>query len=207
MSSIEQILHHKIVAILRGLQPATVLPVIQALQSGGISLFEITLNSPDAIKLISEIRGRFDGRIMIGAGTVLSVNDATNAIKAGAQFLISPNMDPSVISITKEHDLVSIPGAFTATEVVNAHHYGADIIKIFPVPSPRYISDLMAPLDFLKLMPTGGVDKANIVEFQNAGAVAFGIGSSLVNRDQQVDEPSLNLLTKQAQDLVRVLNH
>lgn len=203
----EYILQHRIVAILRGLQPGFVLPVIEALHAGGIRLVEITLNSPNAIALIEQARTKLHDEIMIGAGTVINVEDASKAKDAGAQFLISPNTDPSVIAFTKKHGLVSIPGAYTATEVMAAHHHGADIIKIFPVPSPRYISDLMAPLEFLKLMPTGGVSQDNILQYQQAGAVAFGIGSSLVSRKQQVDEVSLQALIKKAGSLVNSLNH
>lgn len=205
MSLLQQILDHKIVAILRGLQPGNVLPIIYALQEGGIHFVEITLNSPGALKQIEECRAKLEGKMMIGAGTVLNVEDATNSIKAGAQFLISPNTDSSVITVTKEHGLVSIPGAFTATEVLLANQYGADIIKIFPAPSPRYIRDILAPLDFVKLMPTGGVNQDNILQYQEAGAVAFGIGSSLVSSDQKVDAASLQLLTKKAQSLVHAL--
>jgi 2-dehydro-3-deoxyphosphogluconate aldolase/(4S)-4-hydroxy-2-oxoglutarate aldolase len=206
MSPLEQILHYKIVAILRGVPPADVLHVANALYAGGIRVLELTLNSDDAFAQIEQLSNKMQGKMLIGAGTVLDVEGAKKAISAGAKFLIAPNVDIDVIRCAKDHDLVSIPGAYTATEVSLAYKSGGDIIKVFPVSAPAYLKSLLAPLNHIKMMPTGGVDLTNIRQFRDAGAVAFGIGSSLVNKVSAIDDAYLTGLTEKAGSLVQAIS-
>lgn len=205
MSTLDQILQHKIVAILRGVAPKDVVHIANALYSGGIRVLEITLNSDNALTQIEQLGHTVGDKMLIGAGTVLDGQDAKNAIQAGARFLISPNVAVDVITLARDHNLVSIPGAYTATEIVKAHKSGGDIIKVFPVTDPAYIKALLAPLNPIKLMPTGGINLSNIKQFAQAGAVAFGIGSSLVHSTSNVDAAYLAGLTEKARSFVQAI--
>ena len=206
MKILSQILDHKIVAILRGMAPKEIMGIAGALYDGGIRILEITLNSEAALSLIEQLSHTFKDRLLIGAGTVLNTTDATNAIDAGAAFLISPSLDTAVIKATKDAGLVSIPGAYTATEILTAHNHGADIVKVFPARDAAYIKNILAPLNHIRLMPTGGVDVGNINAFAAAGGVAFGIGSALVNSKAIVDENYLAALSDKAKKLITALN-
>src|SRR6186713_2438017 len=181
MTTLENLLDAKIVAILRGVEPSQVPAIATALEAGGIRALEVTLNSPDALGVIQRLADRFGDRLLIGAGTVLDAEDATAAMSAGARFIISPALDIPTIQMTRALGGVSIPGAFTATEILTAYRNGADIVKVFPASvGVGYFRDLRGPLPQIPLMPTGGVNLENIRDFQKAGAVAFGIGSALV---------------------------
>ncbi|CAN5116866.1 bifunctional 4-hydroxy-2-oxoglutarate aldolase/2-dehydro-3-deoxy-phosphogluconate aldolase [soil metagenome] len=206
MHNLSQLLDQKIVAILRGMPPKETLRIAGALYDGGIRLLEVTLNSEAALPLIEELSATFKGRMLIGAGTVLNVSDATNAIAAGAAFLISPSLDIAVIKTTRDAGRISIPGAYTPTEILTAYNNGADIVKVFPAPDAAYIKNILAPLNHIRVMPTGGIDAGNIKSFAAAGAVAFGIGSALVNSKAIIDELYLTTLTSKAQQLIVALN-
>jgi 2-dehydro-3-deoxyphosphogluconate aldolase/(4S)-4-hydroxy-2-oxoglutarate aldolase len=205
MSTLQQLLQHKIVAILRGVPAKDVLRVAGALYEGGIKALEVTLNSHHALQQIETLQQALGNKLLVGAGTVLDLAGAKAARKAGARFLISPTVDTKVISFAKEHDLVSIPGAYTATEVLLAHDSGGDIIKIFPAPNPAYIKNLLGPLDHIKMMAVGGINEENIRQYQQAGAVSFGVASSLVKTTAVVDENYLKQLTGTAQRLVQAI--
>lgn len=205
MSTLQQILQHKIVAILRGVAPDDVLPIAHALYAGGIRILEVTLNSANVFAQIEMLSGKMGDQMLIGAGTVLDEAGARNAIDAGAQFLIAPNVDAAVIKYAKDQGLVSIPGAYTATEICNAHKAGGDIIKVFPVSSPDYLKGLLGPLNHIRMMPTGGVNLNNIKQFKEAGAIAFGIGGSLVTPVAATTEEYLNSLTEKASRLVEAI--
>jgi 2-dehydro-3-deoxyphosphogluconate aldolase / (4S)-4-hydroxy-2-oxoglutarate aldolase len=207
MSTVSEILKHKIVAIIRGAEPGDVLEIAEALHRGGVRCVEITLNSADALNVIGNISKKMGDRILVGAGTVLNANEASDAIAAGAKFIISPVMSIETIRKTKELGAVSIPGAFTPTEIFNAYSAGADIIKVFPgVSGPGFIKEVLAPLPFIPLMPTGGISLQNLHEFKSAGAVAFGIGKSLVDTKQKVSDAYLNEIVLNAQKFMEAAN-
>ena len=193
---------HKIVAIIRGARPGDVIDIVQALRAGGIYAVEITLNSDNALQVIKEVASAVQNQMLVGAGTVLNASSALAAIDAGAQFIISPSLDIETISVTKKKGVISIPGAYTATEIVKAHEAGADIVKVFPASSPQYIKDIRGPLSHIPMMPTGGVNISNIRAFQEAGAVAFGVGSALVDSKQPVTKDYLEQLAKKAAEFV-----
>lgn len=205
MTTLTQIIDHKIVAILRGVQPNDAVKIATALYKGGIRIIEVTLNSAGALAVIEKLCSLYENQIVIGAGTVLDTNDAKAAIKAGAGFLISPILDIEVIKTAKEAGVVSIPGAYTPTEILTAHRNGADIIKVFPAPNPEYIKSILAPLNNLLLMPTGGVDLDNIKAFKSAGAIAFGLGSSLINTKSVVNDEYLHNLTLKARSFMEAI--
>jgi len=199
MTILSRILKYRIIAIIRGARPEDVLKIVLALHEGGINLVEITINSPQALTVIEKVSREVYNSIQIGAGTVLDGETARSAIDAGAKFIISPSTDIETIQATKRLGAVSIPGAFTATEILTAYKYGGDIIKVFPARlGADYIRDLRAPLPYIPLMPTGGVNLDNIRDFQKAGAVAFGIGSSLVDTRQEVTDKYLGQLKEKA---------
>ena len=202
MTPLQHILQHKIVAILRGLNAEDVINVATALHEGGINIIEVTLNSNDALSLIAKLSTSFQNKMLVGAGTVLTVKDARSAIDAGARFLISPTLDVDVIKTAKDNAVVSIPGAYTPTEIFTAYKNGADIIKIFPAQNPEYVKQILAPLNNVLVMPTGGINVNNIEAYKKAGASAFGIGSSLVNNKDKVDEFYLQNVTANAKRFV-----
>ena len=207
MTVLAQILAHKIIAIIRGAPPENVAEIAEALQQGGVQCIEITLNSPNALQVIENIATKMEGRILVGAGTVLNATQAASAIAAGAKFIISPITDIETIHKTKELGAVSIPGAFTPTEIFTAYSGGGDIIKVFPGSSgPGFIKEVLAPLPHIPLMPTGGINLQNIHEFKNAGAVAFGVGKSLVDTNQKVTDAYLDEIIKNAQRFIQAIN-
>jgi 2-dehydro-3-deoxyphosphogluconate aldolase/(4S)-4-hydroxy-2-oxoglutarate aldolase len=206
MDTLQHILQHKLVAIIRGPQPADVLRIAEALYQGGVRTLEVTMNSPGALDVIEQLSETMHGKLLLGAGTVLTQEEAEASVKAGARFIISPNVDVETIKSTKQLGAISIPGAYTATEIVLAHKSGADIVKVFPAAAnPAYIKDLRGPLPHIRLMPTGGITIENIGAFKKAGAVAYGIGSALVDARQEVTEEYLNQLTIKAKQMVEAV--
>lgn len=204
---LEHILENKIVAIVRGIHPADVIKIAHALLKGGINTMEVTLNSAGALSVISELTKEMKNEMLIGAGTVLDAAMTNAAIDAGACFIISPIVDEETIKATKKRGAVSIPGAFTPTEIYKAFSLGGEIIKVFPASSNvNYIKEIRAPLPQIPLMPTGGVTLQNIKEFKNAGAVAFGIGGSLVDAKQKVTREYLQKITDTAQNFKQLIN-
>ena len=207
MSALSQILETKIVAIIRGANPKDVLQIAKALQKGGIKALEITLNSPKALSIIEETADEFGQNMLIGAGTVLDAETARAAISAGAKFIISPIVDIETIKLTKRYGIVSIPGAYTPTEIVTAYASGGDIIKVFPASAgAAFIKDIRGPLAHIPLMPTGGVTLENIREYQQAGSIAFGIGSALVNIKNDINDDYLRQLTDKARKYIEAVN-
>lgn len=176
----------RLIAIVRVPDPAQLLPVAEALHAGGVEVIEFTLTTPGALEQIRVARERFGDALVVGAGTVLDVEMAQQAIEVGAQFIVAPNVDPAVIRLChrRRYNLPVIPSALTPTEIVAAWTAGADLIKVFPasVGGPGYIREVLAPLPHARLVPTGGVTTENVMEFLNAGAVAVGVGSSLVDK-------------------------
>jgi 2-dehydro-3-deoxyphosphogluconate aldolase/(4S)-4-hydroxy-2-oxoglutarate aldolase len=206
MSVLSQILKDKIVAIIRGANPADVLKIAEALQQGDVNILEVTLNSPGAFNVIKELTHQMQN-MLIGAGTVLNAGDAKASIEAGAKFIISPNLNVETIETTKRLGIVSIPGAYTATEVVNAFNNGGDIIKIFPATNAEYIKTLRGPLSHIPMMPTGGITPENISQFEKAGAVAFGVGTSLVNVNHKITNEYLRQIAENARKFVQAVSN
>jgi len=202
MNTLDHILRHKIVAIIRGVDPLFIGNIADALYEGGIRVLEVTLNTQDALRQIKELSESSRDGMLVGAGTVLSTSDAKLARKAGAKFIISPGLDTDVVKYSKDHGLVSIPGAYTPTEIMKADRAGADIVKVFPVANSEYLKSVHAPLNLIRLMPTGGITAENLHEFSKAGAVAYGIGSGLVARTAVIDDIYLKRITEKARAFV-----
>ncbi len=175
----ETLLNVGIVAILRGNYAGRWLEYADALTRGGICALEITLNSPDALNGIAQLRARATTNLLIGAGTVLSVEAVHAAIQAGAQFIVTPDTDENVIAACAAHNVPIIPGAYTATEIKRAFNAGAIAVKLFPAENPSYLKAIRAPLNYIPLMATGGVTLDNAAAFMDAGAALLGVGSAL----------------------------
>jgi 2-dehydro-3-deoxyphosphogluconate aldolase/(4S)-4-hydroxy-2-oxoglutarate aldolase len=157
---------------------------VAAIQKGGVSIVEITMTVPGAVRVIEELSKESDGKTLIGAGTVLDPENAKECIAAGAHFIVSPALNLKTIAYCNSEDVVILPGAMTPTEVLNAWNAGGDIIKIFPageIGGAGYLKAIKAPLPHIKMVPTGGVSLSTARSFLEAGADALGIGSDLVS--------------------------
>lgn len=176
-----------LVAILRGILPEEVEAVCDVLYKNGIRLLEIPLNSPDALRSIEIAVKHTAGRMLVGAGTVLTPDDVRYVRAAGGEFIISPNTDVSVIRETKAGGMLSIPGFFTASEAFTAIQSGADYLKLFPaVLGPGYVKDLKAVVK-KPIMAVGGVNAANLPDFMKVCAGA-GIGSALYKAGKSLED-------------------
>jgi 2-dehydro-3-deoxyphosphogluconate aldolase / (4S)-4-hydroxy-2-oxoglutarate aldolase len=175
--------NEKIIAIVRGIPKGSGEQTAKALAAGGISFLEITLNTDGALNMIDEIKGKFGDRMKVGAGTVLNLKMAKEAIKSGAEYIISPNLDEEVLTYGLEHGVEVWPGTMTPSEIVRAYNLGAKAVKVFPIGSlgVKYIKDLKAPLNHIPMVATGGVNLDNIKEVLGFGAIAVGLGGNLVN--------------------------
>ena len=173
-----------VVAVLRADRPDALVQVAQAIARGGIGAVEITMTTPGALDVIGECANRLGDEILLGAGTVLDPETARAAILAGAEYIVTPTLNPDVITLCRRYDKVIIPGALTPTEILTAWECGADIVKVFPATAvgPRYFKDVKAPLPQIDLMPTGGVDLDNAGDFIRAGACAIAVGGNLVDQ-------------------------
>lgn len=196
---LDKLTEHKIVAILRGIEDKHADGAAQALIDGGIRLMEITMNTEGAAAMIGRWREKFGHEASIGAGTVIDVDSAVEAVAAGAQFLISPNLDEEVIAYGLERGIAVWPGVMTPTEIVKAWKAGVDAVKLFPMGTlgTGYLKEIRAPLNHIPIMATGGVDLHNIKDYFDAGAVAVGMGGKLVNLDW-IREGKLDLVTDRA---------
>lgn len=174
-----------VVAVIRAKNTDQLTGITEALIEGGVPSIEVTMSTPKAIAGIEMLADRFGDKAIIGVGTVLDAATARDAIAAGAQFVVCPITDPETIAATIRYGKVSIPGAFTPTEIVRAWTLGGDIIKVFPSTAlgPQFFRDILAPLPQLRLIPTGGVDLNNAGDWIKAGASCIGVGSALVTKD------------------------
>jgi 2-dehydro-3-deoxyphosphogluconate aldolase / (4S)-4-hydroxy-2-oxoglutarate aldolase len=180
---LQRVVECGIVAVVRFADPAPLVQVVEALAEGGVTVAEVTFTVPNAIDVIREAKKRLGDRVLLGAGTVLDPETARAAFLAGAEFIVSPCVNPDVIKLCRRYDKLVMPGAFTPTEILAAWEAGADIVKVFPadVVGPAFFKAMRGPLPQVKLMPTGGVDLATAGSFLAAGAVCLGVGGQLVD--------------------------
>ncbi len=173
-----------LMGILRGYSLEDTLQILACYANAGLTTIEITMNTEDADSIIRTCRNHYKHKLNIGAGTVRTIEEAEKAVAAGAQFIVSPITDAAIIRYCTDRDIPIFPGAFTPTEVFTAWQLGATMVKVFPAQflGPSYIKELLAPLDQVALMPTGGVNQSNFKDYINAGAKAFGVGSMLFDK-------------------------
>lgn len=191
MTKLEWIQKSKVIAIVRGLSPEYMVKLAEALYEGGIDLMEVTFNQAkpetwkDTAAAIKAVAEHMEGKMLVGAGTVIRQEQLDMAREAGAEYIITPNTNVELIRKVKEYGLLSFPGAFTPSEIVEAYNAGADAVKVFPVGNlgPAYIKAVKAPLSHIPLMAVGGVNEKNAADFMAAGCCGIGVGGNLVNKN------------------------
>ena len=178
----QRIADNTIIAIVRSSQPIDLLQLVASYAKGGVTTIEITMNTPGALAAVQQIAESMP-EVQIGVGTVRNTGEAGQAIEHGAQYLVTPIMDPEIIEIAHKNDIPVVMGAFSPTEIYNAHQYGADFIKLFPAGNlgVSYMKAALAPMPPMRMVPTGGINLDNAQEWLKAGATGLGIGSSLVD--------------------------
>lgn len=185
---VKEIEESKIIAIVRGVEIEKILPLVNALYEGGVKFVEVTFpqdedntKTYESIKLIAE---NFNGKMHVGAGTVLTEEQVELTKKAGGEFIISPDTYEKVIKKTKKLKMVSIPGAYSPTEIMTAVRYGADFVKLFPASElgASYIKAIRSPLKNVKLLAVGGVNLDNIQDFIEVGICGFGLGTNIIDK-------------------------
>jgi 2-dehydro-3-deoxyphosphogluconate aldolase/(4S)-4-hydroxy-2-oxoglutarate aldolase len=204
MSAIEQILENKIVAVVRLEDYTRAVDVARALAAGGVTVLEFTLTGRGALDAISATRKALGGAVCVGVGTVLKSEEAEAAIDAGAEFAVTPALRKDVIATCAKRQTLVLCGGFSPTELLEAYEAGAELVKVFPAQlgGPKFIKDVLAPMPFLKLVPTGGVSPENARDYLNAGAAAVGIGGNLVS-NKLVAAGAFDQITAAAQACVK----
>lgn len=210
---IKEILEKKIIAIIRGATESEALAAAEALYESGVTLVEVTFNqkAPESFvntaNAIRAIKDKMGDKMLVGAGTVTSVELVELAASAGASYIISPDTDPAVIKRTRELGLVSLPGAYTPTEAKVAHNSGADFVKLFPCVGDAisYVKAISAPLNHIRFLAVGGVNENNAADFIKAGALGVGVGGNLVNREW-IKSGDFGKITETARKYVKNLN-
>ncbi len=191
MNTYDFIKQHKFIAIFRHIPKEYIEKAVKAVYEGGVRIFEITFNPSskttvqDTIEMIDTIKKIYGNNICVGAGTVINLEYAMAAHEAGAQFIVSPCTKLDVVKFTKEKGMLSIPGAYTPTEIVTAYDMGADIVKVFPMlpDNVNYLKNVMSPLSHIPFIPTGGINPDTIQAFIQTGAVAVAAGATIVTED------------------------
>jgi 2-dehydro-3-deoxyphosphogluconate aldolase/(4S)-4-hydroxy-2-oxoglutarate aldolase len=206
IENLQRVLDTGIVAIIRAPSSEQLMNVARALFDGGIDVIEVTFTVPNALEILAAVKKDLGSRVLLGAGTVLDPETARAALFAGAEFLVSPSLNPDVIQLCNRYDKVVMPGAFTPTEILAAWEAGADIVKVFPSDTvgPSYLKALKGPFPQIRLMPTGGVNLQTLPDFIMAGACAVGVGSSLVE-PQAIRDGNMNRLRELAAQYLQVL--
>jgi len=198
----------KVTIILRGYSYSQVRTVMKALTQSTIKSVEITMNTQGAAEMIDKLSREFKDTMLIGAGTVTTMEQAKTAINAGAKFLLSPVMlSKEILDLCRESSIITVPGAMTPTEIYKSFQEGADIVKVFPATScgTRYFKDIKAPLGNLPLMAVGGITADNAKEFLNNGADFLGIGSGLFNK-KDIENENIEGLLKSLKDFEKKIN-
>ena len=191
MTPLEYVKERKIVAIVRGLSPEYLIRLGHAFEEGGIGLMEVTYNQSapetwkDTAKGIEAVEKEFGDRLLVGAGTVITLEQVSMTYNAGGHYLVTPTTQPEIIRAGKALGLGLYPGAFTPSEILAAYEAGADAVKVFPASclGPGYIKAIRAPLSHIPLMAVGGVNEKNAADFLKAGCVGLGVGGNLVNKE------------------------
>ncbi len=186
-----------LVGIVRNISFEAVRQILPLYLEAGFTTIEITMNTPQVAEMIGYALEKYTGSLNVGAGTVCTRADLKRALAAGAQFIVTPIINKKVIRTCVAQEIPIFPGAYTPTEIYQAWSLGASMVKVYPATAlgPEYIKDVKAPLDQVKLMPTGGVNLDNLASFLKAGADGFGIGSQLFDKKMIREENWLALKT------------
>jgi 2-dehydro-3-deoxyphosphogluconate aldolase / (4S)-4-hydroxy-2-oxoglutarate aldolase len=193
-------------AVLRTNDPVAAKKAMEAAVLGGFRIIEFTLTIPGAMDLIKDFSWHSD--LIVGAGSVLSIENAREAVSRGAKFLVSPVADPEVIAVARELEVPVIAGTFTPTEMLNAYRWGAPLQKLFPEPpgGPKYVKACLGPMPFLRLVPShSGVDATNVLAYLEAGAYAVAFVTTLFD-PQDILQQKFDRIEERARSL-RQLTH
>ncbi len=204
---IQRIAEIGIIPVVRAANVTEATRAVEAICAGGIPVVEITMTVPGAVSVIRDVVKQKKGKVLVGAGTVTTGEQAEECIAAGVEFLVSPGLSNAVLSTAKAKGILAIPGALTPTELMNAQEHGAKLIKIFPcgnVGGAKYLRSLKAPFPSACLIPTGGVNAENAADFIAAGAFALGVGADLVDA-KALREGNLEKITSAARELVNAV--
>lgn len=204
----EAIVDGGVTAILRGIPEDDIVSVARAIYNGGVRTIEITADAKRCSRLIAAVDRELEGTdAIIGAGTVMDTAAARNVIEAGAEFVLAPNLNENVVDVCNREGVIVVPGVMTPTEAVAAMEAGADVLKLFPASTlgPGHVSALRGPLGDVPIMPTGGVSPDNVAGYFEAGAVAVGAGSALVDYDA-IEAGDMDRVEASATEFVRAVN-
>ena len=205
--TLRRILEVGIIPVVRARSADEAMRAVDAIKEGGVSVLEITMTVPGAVRVIEELARRYQNEALVGAGTVLDQETARACILAGAEFIVSPALDLATIACCHRYSVAVMPGAMTPTEVLAAWSAGADLVKVFPANSlggASYIKNLKAPLPQVEMVPTGGVSLATAADFIKAGAAALGVGSDLVDT-KALEEGNDRLISERARRFVEIV--
>ena len=183
-----------VIGILRGVKEESLQGVSEASIAGGLRFIEITLNTQDSCHLIQQATNKYS-ELTVGAGTVLSAEEAKRAFDSGAQFIVAPNFEEEVAAFCVENKLAYFPGALTPTEIQKAWKCGATMVKVFPVSQmgPDYIKQVKGPFDKVKLIAVGGINPSNIKKYLDAGADAVALGGSIYSIQRMENNKFLDI--------------
>lgn len=197
---IKEAMKGKLIAVIRHENPETAKAICHTLVDSGIDTLEITFSVNNAEKLISDLKAELP-KAIVGAGTVLTIEQAKLAVNSGADFIVSPCIVEEVADYCREKEVFCSLGAATPTEVYRAYKLGCDVVKLFPGDclSPKMIKAIKAPMPFVELMPTGGVDDTNVKEWFKSGAYAAGFGGYLT---RGIDKTNLDVLKERCERLI-----
>lgn len=204
---LERIKQLGLLAVIRGPSAALTVQMVEALVKGGVFGIEITYSTPDAENVVRTLSSRYGDQVVLGMGTVTKPEQAASAKAAGARFLVSPVCEPTLVKAMVDTGLLTMAGALTPTEVLQAYQLGSDVVKIFPgsLGGPAYLKALRGPFPYIPMMPTGGVSAKNVADWYKAGVVAVGAGSELCPPDL-AKAGKFEEITQRAAEFVRVLN-
>jgi len=203
----DSIVDSGVTAVMRDIPEEDVVDVAEAIHEGGVTALELTADAKRCSELIAKVDRALEGTdAVIGAGTVMDAAAARNVIEAGAEFVLAPNLNEEVIEVCNRESVVAIPGVMTPTEADAAMAAGADILKMFPANTvgPSHIGALQGPLGDVPIMPTGGVSADNVDDYFDAGAVAVGAGSALVNYEA-IEAGDMDGVREQAAEFVQAV--
>jgi len=195
-----------LLGILRGITPAALTPLFETIAASGLQAVEITMNTEGAAGLIQKAVKQYGKKLMIGAGTVLTLKDLTRALDAGATFIVSPVVVPSVIRYCAKHKIPVFPGALVPQDIYEAWQAGATMVKVFPAGcfGPDYFKEIRGPFPQIELLACGGVTPANTKAYFRNGASAIAVGSS-VFRKEWIAAKKFNLIRSTIQTYLKAL--
>lgn len=195
-----------IVGIVRNLSIEQIKAILPIYIESGLTTIEITMNTPAAVDIIKYCIDHYSRQLNIGAGTVCNLKDLKEALSAGSQFIVTPIIDKKVIRKCVKEGIPVFPGAYTPTEIYKAWKWGASLVKVYPATSlePKFIKDVKAPLNQIKLLPTGGINLENLSDFMEMGSDGLGIGGQLFDK-QLIEEEDWDGLKRHFEEYVNAI--